>query len=429
MAVAGAATALVASSLMTTEPAHADHHEDPGPGEGQQFVWPASSWIAANDHYASGTHHSGSADLANQHFTPIRPARAGTVIRSRYGAGSWGVRIEHEGPNGQIYVTQYGHLVAEPLVEVGDEVDLDTVLGYIGRTGNANWSGPHIHFAIRKDSANGPAMRIPGLEIGDWVDSGEHIPGDYAGLDPIEAPERTFDVRVVDDPLRVYETTGRAGDERVAGLSAGDVVTVLGSDRGQYRVEVDGQSGWIAHSGTEPVRSTTFGVRVTASHSANVRREPTEDSDIIGVIDGNRYLTGYERGGTNDNWVRVLWPCNSTTNRIDDEADNANPVGGCPSRDDGDPSFFKYGWMGPAVTDTTSVFQARTRIEGLNVYPNQVVDGSNQPDCPCNSSNRIGRIDGIRVLLTVHDTFNGWYQIDYNGQTAWVRGWFTAGRQ
>ena len=60
-----------------------------------------------------------------------------------------------------------------------------------------------------------------------------------------------------------------------------------------------------------------------------------------------------------------------------------------------------------------------------------VVDGENQSDCPCGdtSDSVIGNAGNIRSLVTVDGGRNGWYQIDYNGEFAWVRGWFTASRQ
>lgn len=418
--------------------ANADHTE-PDESDGQQFVWPVSSWVAANDDYVCCKHHSGSADLAVDLFVPVYPARPGVVEYSGYANGSHGVRIRHETVDGETYYTGYGHLVTDALVEEGQQVDLDTPLGYLGRTGNANMSGPHIHFTISVGESYGDAepMKIPDLEIGSWVESGDYIFGDYdwehTGLTPIEnVPARTFDVRVSEpDGLRVYETTSRPADEIMGELSVGDEVTVLETQDGQYRIDFEGEPGWIPRSGTLPVESTVFGVRVTADNAANIRRGPTESSDVIGRIAGSeyRYLTGYGKDG---GWSRVMWPCNVRTNQItdNDADDEGKSLGGCPSRDDSEKAtYFKYGWIGPAVHDRTEVFTARTRIEGLNVYGNTVVDGENRPDCPCNSDSKIGEVGKIRSLVTVEDTRNGWYRIDHDGQIGWIRGWYTAGRQ
>jgi murein DD-endopeptidase MepM/ murein hydrolase activator NlpD len=422
IAVAG----LVASGLVWGVSAHASHIS-PGDGDGEQFVWPVSSWISGTDYYPNGNHHSGSADLTAPHYTLIRPARPGTVVRASFGSNNYRVGIRHEGANGQRYYSTYVHLAEPPLVQVGDEVDFDTPLGYVGRTGSAYWAGPHIHFSIRKDTIGGPLLKIPDLEVGDWVNAGDFIPGDYEGLSSVQAPDWTFDVRVTVDPLRVYPTTGRQIGSQIAELSPGDVVTVVDSRNGQYRIELPGgQLGWIAHSGTDPVDSEVFGVEVQGTSPRNVRRAPTTSSDIIGAHDptrgtADRYLPAFGRSG---GWRLVLWRCNVTSNRSDDPDDQFRSLGGCPHRTSGQSSLWKYGWMGSAVVNDTDEFHTRTRVDNLTIHGNQVIDGQNWP----NSSVTLGQYGASRALVHVLEIRNGWYRVDYNGQIGWTRGWFTGGR-
>ena len=408
----------------------AEPEEEPPSTEGQ-FFWPVASWISATDYYSSGAPHSGSADLSVQLYAPVYPARHGVVEDVSFSLrGGHGVRLRHEGDDGHVYTTLTTHLAEAPMVAEGDEVSLDTQLGYVGRVGNANFGGPHVHFTLARvdDAGQRERIIIPDIEIGEWVDRGDPIPGDYEGLSLIRDPGLRFEVRVVDDGLGVYETTRRAGDERLVDLPAGEVITVIGSERGQYLVEAGEYRGYVAHSGAQPADSPVFDVVVTASQSANVRSEPSSAGDtVIGSIAPGLHLTGYERGGADGEWARVLWPCNASSNRSSDDSDRGRAIGGCPGVDG--LTLFKYGWMGPAVTERDEIFQARTRVEDLNVYASRVVDGRDQPACPCNAETQIGEIGGIRQLLTVLDTHNGWYQIDFDGELGWVRGWFTAGRQ
>lgn len=419
---------LVAAPFGSAHADHGDHIEVPAV-EGRQFLYPTPSWVAANDHYYPDSPHIGSADLAAPVYTPIYPARAGTVVHSGYSSGSYGVRIEHEDVGDHTYVTGYGHFVDEPLVDVGDEVDLDTPIGYLGQTGNANWSGPHIHFTIWQqvgDERN--PVKIPELDFGDWVDSDDYIFGDYKGLDPItEVPERPFTVESTDDELRMYENTTRNAAEMITQIPEGEVLTVTDTHEGQYLVDYEGETGWVAHSGTRPVGTEVFGVEITASNMGIVRDGPGSDSRQIGVVDSG-LLLGYDRDG---GWRKVLWPCNGRTNRADDSGDNGTALGGCPGRADDAAPYFKYGWVGPAIATEVADQTIRTRVMDLEVYRNTGSGGQDRPDCPCNpgSPSRIGTIDGIRVEFVAEAGRNGWYQITYGGETAWVKGWYTAGPQ
>lgn len=424
VAVAG----LAGSGLVAAGTAQADEHVEIPPGDGEQFVWPMSSWIAANHEYASGVPHVGSADLAAQIGAPVYPSRAGEVLESRYYSGGWQVRILHEGDDGSMYRTNYHHLMDEPLVAQGEDVDVDTLIAYNGRTGVADKSGPHIHFSISvlDDDEKWRYVKIPSLEIGDWVHAGDHIPGVYEGLDSMDAAEHEFDVRVTEpDGLSAYETPSRLGSEIVGELPSDEVVTVLETDVGQYRVDVDGELGWIPHSGTAIAEHSLHGVSMTNSGNGLVRSSPdaSDDDNIIGVVLPTRtYLTGYESDG---DWHRVLWPCSHNTNRSQDDDDDGRVIGGCPGRDDGASPQWKYGWVGPGISEVTSQFMARARQDSMPVYGNQQVDGEDQPDL----SNEIGDAGDFRSQHRILDTRNGWYRVDHDGQIGWIRGWQTAGRQ
>jgi pimeloyl-ACP methyl ester carboxylesterase len=78
--------------------------------------------------------------------SPIYPAKLGTVTRVWYQNSGFGhtVYIDH----GDGYTTWYAHMISTPLVKVGQTVDYNTVLGYVGMSGGIS-SGHHLHFAIR----------------------------------------------------------------------------------------------------------------------------------------------------------------------------------------------------------------------------------------------------------------------------------------
>ncbi|WP_317493353.1 peptidoglycan DD-metalloendopeptidase family protein [Haloechinothrix sp. LS1_15] len=408
---------------------HASHSSVPD-GNDQSFAWHTPGWIAATDHYVTGAHHPGSADIAAPHYTPVRAARSGRVVATGWNdVSGWFVRVEHRGLGAYNYHTSYGHLVEEPRVRRGQLVTSTlrggTVLGYVGRTGNADFSGPHVHFTIRrihKETGRSEILRIPDLTIGDWVRGGSFKRGRYEGLTPqvLETAGR-FDVRVTDrDGTGMYASTRRRGSELLHAIPAGTVLTVVGSERGQYRVRYGGRTGWIAHSGTQPAASPAFGVRISPRYTrVNVRRSP--GGPVIGVVPGGARVTAF---GTNQagTWYRVQWRCTSTTNRSTVTADRGREVGGCPGLRRGQST--KYGWVSGNVSYPTSYFPTRTRVHGLTVHGDRVVSGRSRPD----TSVRLGTLP-IRSMVTVTGTRNGWYRIDYGGQRGWIRGWFTAGRQ
>jgi murein DD-endopeptidase MepM/ murein hydrolase activator NlpD len=116
----------------------------------------APVWSAFRD--ASRPDHDG-VDLGAERGTPIRAAAAGTVVRVRCdvepashgcdtdgspqhrGCG-WYVDLRHEG----LIYTRYCHMLAEPVVTVGQVVAAGDTLGLVGSSGAS--SGPHLHFEV-----------------------------------------------------------------------------------------------------------------------------------------------------------------------------------------------------------------------------------------------------------------------------------------
>ncbi|HKY74491.1 MAG TPA: M23 family metallopeptidase [Patescibacteria group bacterium] len=91
----------------------------------------------------------------------IRPVQKGVVITMTYEYGGYGryVIIEHE--NG--IRTLYAHM-SKSFVDVGKEVDQNTVIGLVGSTGRS--TGPHIHFEVRSGTAYiNPAKLMPEIPV------------------------------------------------------------------------------------------------------------------------------------------------------------------------------------------------------------------------------------------------------------------------
>jgi murein DD-endopeptidase MepM/ murein hydrolase activator NlpD len=84
-------------------------------------------------------------DLAEPYGSEIRAAAAGRVVHAGP-AGGYGNMVEIDHGNG--LATRYAHM-SEVLVEEGQEVDKDAVVGRLGSTGRS--TGPHLHYEVRVD--------------------------------------------------------------------------------------------------------------------------------------------------------------------------------------------------------------------------------------------------------------------------------------
>lgn len=101
----------------------------------------ADTWGAPR---GGGRLHEGQ-DIFAPEGTPVRAAAAGFVWR--IGARTLGgMTVTVVGGGGVRYY--YAHLSAYGGIREGDPVGVDDVLGYVGRTGNAAATPPHLHFGV-----------------------------------------------------------------------------------------------------------------------------------------------------------------------------------------------------------------------------------------------------------------------------------------
>lgn len=94
---------------------------------------------------AAGRTHEG-VDIFAERGTPVFSATTGYVIRKNIGTRG-GVNVMTVGPGGLYYY--YAHLerIASG-IERGAYVTPDTILGFVGNSGNATNTPPHLHFGI-----------------------------------------------------------------------------------------------------------------------------------------------------------------------------------------------------------------------------------------------------------------------------------------
>ena len=113
----------------------------PVPVDGVDPARLVDSWHAPRP---GGRRHEG-IDIFAPRGTPVRSTTDGLVVRR--GENRLGGRVVSVlGPGGQVHY--YAHLDDWAEVDDGDWVDAGTVLGYVGNSGNAASTPPHLHYGI-----------------------------------------------------------------------------------------------------------------------------------------------------------------------------------------------------------------------------------------------------------------------------------------
>jgi murein DD-endopeptidase MepM/ murein hydrolase activator NlpD len=118
-------------------------------------AWPTNGSVTSGFGYRWGSLHAG-IDIANGVGTPIRAAKAGTVILAGWNGGYGNcVVIDHGGG----FSTLYGHMTRVRVSE-GARVGQGDLIGDMGSTGNS--TGSHLHFETRVNgSAQDPNRYLP----------------------------------------------------------------------------------------------------------------------------------------------------------------------------------------------------------------------------------------------------------------------------
>lgn len=113
----------------------------------------SNSWHAPR---AGGRRHEG-VDIFAPKGTPVRSATRGVVVR--VGTNRLGGQVVNVlGPGLERHY--YAHLDRFGSFREGDLVRPGDVLGYVGSTGNARGTPPHLHYGIYQGGAKNPYPRL-----------------------------------------------------------------------------------------------------------------------------------------------------------------------------------------------------------------------------------------------------------------------------
>jgi len=117
----------------------------PGQESSYGLIWPVDAPVTSPFGFRWGRMHTG-IDLGAGSGTPIRAAKAGTVVSSDNDAGGYGLLtvIDHGGGLTTLYAHQ-----SQSAVSGGSSVTQGQIIAYVGCSGHC--TGPHLHFETRID--------------------------------------------------------------------------------------------------------------------------------------------------------------------------------------------------------------------------------------------------------------------------------------
>jgi murein DD-endopeptidase MepM/ murein hydrolase activator NlpD len=133
-----------ATTAVTTTTAPPPETTEPPSGS---LACPVDGAVAFTDTWGArrsgGRSHKG-VDMIAARGTPVVAVEAGTIKRLRNG-GLGGITVTLRGASGDEYY--YAHLDGwAPGLNTGQSVGVGELIGYVGNTGNAQYTVPHLHF-------------------------------------------------------------------------------------------------------------------------------------------------------------------------------------------------------------------------------------------------------------------------------------------
>lgn len=130
---------------------------------------PASLRSSFAERRGGGARQHGALDLMAPRGTPVRSAAAGRVLKL-FTSAAGGLMV-YAADSTERFIMLYAHLDGyAPGLRDGARVERGQVIGYVGSTGNASPTAPHLHFAIarsadvRRWSRGNPIDPLPVLQ-------------------------------------------------------------------------------------------------------------------------------------------------------------------------------------------------------------------------------------------------------------------------
>ena len=227
---------------------------------------PVQGFAVANVRSGFGAPRDGGArehhgiDIFRPRGTPVLAAVDGYARLSETPRGGKVVWLRDARSGRNIY---YAHL-HDWAIESGVEVKIGDILGFVGNTGNASTTPPHLHFGVYD---RGPTDPVPSLQRDD---------------PPPKAISASFDA--IGTWMRVHRASPRdraRPDPAVTAFAPGAAVRVVAATADLYRVELPDGTPALLRARDLAATSTPFR---TAAIAGNVLERPREDAPVIETL-------------------------------------------------------------------------------------------------------------------------------------------------
>lgn len=114
-------------------------------------------------------------DIFAERGTPIVSPTAGKVVGAGSGAKKGGNWVKVLGDDGLTYY--FAHMNKTPIVKKGMRINSGAHLGFVGTTGSAKGTEPHLHFTIKRDGQSiNPSSFLSGSTEGGGAFNADSIP-------------------------------------------------------------------------------------------------------------------------------------------------------------------------------------------------------------------------------------------------------------
>ena len=246
----------------------------PVDGHGMRSI--QSTFGAARD---GGRRDHHGVDIFARRGTPVIAAAAGQAYRigitNRGGKVVW---VRDPVRNTRLY---YAHLDSQAVAN-GDRIEVGDTLGFVGNTGNARATPPHLHFGIYRSGRGAmdpmPFLQPPSGRLAELTVDLEQL-GDW--------------VRLTAEGVRLRAAPG-TDSPVLEDLPRYTAVRVAGGSGDYFRVRLPaGGKGYVAARLTEPVHRPVYSQ--IASSGETLRTRPEQSAPPMARLTGQAELAVYGR--------------------------------------------------------------------------------------------------------------------------------------